>query len=234
MAPEPQEIELLEEDAPATVADPLSFIRPRQRQATSAKRNRIVGWLRLVLPFAVFAVLAVLIVWPMIEPNKIKAIVMKNAPDLVIRNLHFTGLDTNNEPYSLTALKATRPGGLKNIYDFDNPQGEITLANGSWLSGKAQYGRFDQDTRRLWLGGDVELFHDKGYQFTTDEAQVDLNGNNAWGASPVLIQGGFGEIRGKGFRMLNSGKVMVITGPAQATLDLHSSSASDKPSTSVR
>jgi lipopolysaccharide export system protein LptC len=167
--------------------------------------------------------------WPVIVPNKITTAVMKNIPDLVIENLHFNGLDSKNEPYSLIAAKATRPSGLTNIYDLDQPQGEITLTNGVWLSGKAKYGRFDQTSRRLWLGGDVQLFHDKGYQFTTDEAQVNINDSFAWGEKPVLIQGDFGVVRGQGFRLLDNGSVMVVTGPAHATLNLHSADASDKP-----
>ncbi len=154
---------------------------------------------------------------------------MKNIPDLVIKDLHYTGLDSKNQPYSMTAVRATRPGGLQNIYDLNKPEAEITLQSGAWIAGKAEYGRYDQDTRRLWLGGDVQLFHDKGYQFTTDEAQIDIDESDAWGEKPVLIQGDFGEITGNGFQALDSGKTLVVKGPAKAILNLHSKDASDKP-----
>jgi len=234
MITEPEHYETFEEPAPAPVVDPLSFIRPRAKRMVSARRTRVIGTLRLALPVGALCVLAALIVWPYIQPSKLAAIAMKNIPDLVIKNLHLTGLDSKNEPYSLLAVKTTRPGGLKNIYDLDQPQGEITLANGTWIAGKAVYGRYDQDTRRLWLGGDVQMFQDKGNEFTTDEAQVDLNDSNAWGEKPVLIQGAFGEIRGQGFKLIDGGKVMVVTGPARASLDLHAASTSDKPATAVR
>jgi lipopolysaccharide export system protein LptC len=216
------------------IADPLSFIRPRPKKALSASHSRRIKWLRGALPLAAFLVLVALIAWPLLGTSRIKAIAVGSIPDLVIKNLHLTGLDSKNEPYSLLALKTTRPGGLKNIYDLDQPQGEITLTNGTWVAGKALYGRYNQDTRRLWLGGNVQLFQDKGDEFTTDEAQVDLNENNAWGEKPVLIQGAFGEIRGQGFRMMDGGKVMVVTGPAAASLDLHAGSGSDKPATAVK
>jgi lipopolysaccharide export system protein LptC len=80
----------------------------------------------------------------------------------------------------------------------------------------------------------VQLFHDKGYQFTTDEAQVDINQDDAWGEKPVLIQGGFGEIRGKGFRVLDHGSVVVVGGPAKAILNLRSSGPSDKPADTTK
>jgi len=232
MSLDPQRYDALQAEIPVPV-DRLSFIRPGQRRL-DAGHSRAVKILRGALPAGALLVLLALIVWPMITANKISSLLMKNIPDLVIKNLHFTGLDSKNEPYTLTALKATRPGNLHNTYDFDKPEADITLANGTWVAGKAQYGRYNQETRRLWLGGDVQMFQDKGTQFTTDEAQLDLNDNNAWGSSPVLIQGSFGQIRGQGFRLLDSGKVMVVTGPAHASLDLQHSSASDKPSAAAK
>lgn len=215
---------------------PLSFIQPRETQrvvkARSSRHTSTVGWLRIGLPVFAVIVLVSLVLWPMIRPNTVKTAVIKNIPDLVIDNLHFTGLDSKNEPYSLTALKATRPSGAQNLYDLDEPEGEITLANGAWVDGKSLRGRYDQDGRRLWLGGNVQVFHDKGYQFTTEEAQVNLNENYVWGVKPVLIQGNFGVIRGQGFRLLDSGHIMIVTGPAHAVLNLRSDASSDKPAES--
>jgi lipopolysaccharide export system protein LptC len=210
---------------------PLNFLRPRETERLKKARGprRVVGGLRLVLPLTSLLVLFVLVLWPAIDPNKITRAILKNAPDLVIDNLHFNGLDSKNQPYSIGAAKATRPAGVQNIFDLEKPEGEITLDTGAWISGKAQYGRFDHDKHKLWLGGDVQLFHDKGYQFTSDEAQIDLNENYAWGEKPVLIQGDFGEIRGQGFRLLDNGHTMIITGPASALLNLHSGGGSDKP-----
>lgn len=215
---------------------PLSFIQPRETQrvvkARSTRHTSTVSWLRIGLPVIAILVLVSLILWPMIKPNTIKTAIKKNIPDLVIDNLNFTGLDSKNEPYSMRALKATRPSGSANLYDLDKPEGEITLTNGAWVYGKADRGRYDQDTRRLWLGGNVQVFHDKGYQFTTEEAQVNLNDDYAWGEKPVLIQGGFGVVHGLGFRLLDSGHIMIVTGPAHAVLNLRSEPSSDKPSES--
>lgn len=185
--------------------------------------------LRLILPLGAIVIGVYLVGWARLHPNKVETAVMNNLPDLVIDNLNYSGRDSSNQPYSLTAEKATRPSGTTNLFDLDKPHGELTLQNGSWVSGQAQYGRFDQQARQLWLGGNVQLFHDKGYQFTTDEAQVAIDDRYAWGEKPVLLQGGFGTIRGQGFRLLDSGNVMVVTGPAHAVLNLHTGTSSDKP-----
>jgi lipopolysaccharide export system protein LptC len=210
--------------------EPLGFLQPRETKRLIAARGprRFITWLRVVLPLVAFVVMIVLILWPAFDKEKITAAALKSVPDFVIKDLHFSGLDSKNQPYTVLAIKATRPGGVQNIYDLDKPQAEMTLTSGAWIAGKALYGRLDNDKRQLWLGGDVQLFHDKGMQFTTDEMQVDIDGDYAWGVKPVLIQGDFGEIRGKGFRLINSGTVMVVDGPATATLSLHGSGASDK------
>lgn len=209
----------------------LSFLRPREtaRAAKARGPRTLINRLMIILPLGSALVLLGLILWPMINPDKILTKALKQVPDLVIENLNFTDLDSKNQPYSISAAKATRPGGLQEVYDLEKPQGEITLQEGAWVAVKSLYGRYDKDHNQLWLGGDVQIFHDKGYQFTTDELQADLDERNAWGEKPVLIQGDFGEIRGVGFRLLDSGKVIVVKGPATALLNLHGGQASDKP-----
>jgi len=211
----------------------LDFIQPRMtRRIAKARDNRItrlVARLRLWLPLSALGVIFLLFLWPVIMPNFVMPNIAKNIPDLVIDNLHYTGLDNKNQPYSLLAAQATRPASLHGIYDLTKPEGEITLQSGAWMDGKADYGRYDETNRKLWLGGNVQLFHDKGYQVTTDEAQVNLNNDDAWGDKNVLIQGAFGTIRGKGFRFLDSGHTVIVEGPATAVLSLHGTAASDKP-----
>jgi lipopolysaccharide export system protein LptC len=209
----------------------LQFLRPREtkRMLKARAARPLWGLFRLGLPVVSFVVLIALILWPMINPNKVATAIMNKLPDIVVQNPRYSGVDSKNQPYTLSAIMARRPGGIHNIYDLDKPQGELTLQSGNWLYGKADYGRYDQDTRKLWLGGNVQLFHDKGYQFTSDETQVDIEGNFAWGEKPVLIQGSFGEIRGQGFRLLDDGTTLIVKGPASAILSLHSSAASDKP-----
>jgi len=186
--------------------------------AQSGAYTRFVGRLRRFLPAIVFLLLLTLVVWPMVNNRKWSTIVNDAVPNLVVENLHFSGLDDQEQPYSLTALRAFQAGNTKNLVDLEKPEGEVTLNNGAWLAGKASYGRFDQQAKRLWLGGDVELFHDQGYSFTTSDAQLDLDKNTAWGDEPILIQGSFGEIRGTGFRVLDGGDVLVVEGHAKAKL----------------
>ena len=214
-------------------ASSLGFIKPRDTRRVAARsgaNSRAVGVLRWVLPLMALLILGLLILLPMLRVDKLALTVAQNIPNLVVENLRLTGMDASNQPYSLNAARALKVATVPDMVDLESPSGEMTLNSGAWLSGRAQHGRYDQKKQRLWLGGEVQLFHDEGYQFNTSEAQVNLENNTAWGDQPVLIQGGFGEITGQGFRVLEKGTVIIILGKARALLNLRADEGSDKPS----
>jgi lipopolysaccharide export system protein LptC len=219
---------------PKSPARGLATLRPRDTHGALAKSgaySRTVGFFRLFLPILAALVLLLLLVWPMIGEKKMAQIVADNIPNLVIDNLHFTGLDGKNQPYSLTAARALQAPDTKNVIVLEKPQGDIELQGGAWLAGKAQEGRFDQSTKNLLLEGNVHVYHDLGYQFSTSEARVDLGQNTAWGDKPVVVQGSFGVINGQGFNVLDKGNTVVIKGPAKARLSLQAPPHSDKTET---
>lgn len=213
----------------------LARLRPRDISAAksrSAAYSRAVGAARGVLLGGVVLAVAALVIWPMVRSHKLAEVVTEHAPDLVVDHLNLTGLDQDNQAYAVRAVRALQVRGAdnKNTVDLEKPEGEISLKNGSWLAARASLGRLDQANKRLWLGGGVEIFHDQGYRFLTDEMFADMGKSTAWGAKPVLIQGSFGEIRGTGFRFLEGGKIFLVTGPASAHLDLRAAKGSGKPS----
>lgn len=209
---------------------PLAFIRPRDTQKIAARsiiNSKAVKFLRFLIPVGMTIFIIGLFVWPHFRSEEIVKTVVNNIPNLVVDNLHMTGLDQKSQPYSLDAVKAFKVATAKNMVDLEKPQGEVSLKSGAWLSGKADFGRFDQVNKKLWLGGNVQVFHDSGYEMTTSEAQLNLKENTAFGEKPVLIQGAFGEIQGQGFNVLEKGNVIVITGKATARLNLRKTPSSD-------
>jgi len=211
----------------------LGLLAPRDTQgagASSASYSRFVGRMRKVLPVLVCLILAVLFFWPGITARFFGQALVKNVPNLMVEKLNLTGVDPKNRPYSLTADRALQSGNVHNIVKLEKPEGEITLDKNGWLMGRALEGELDQGNRSLVLNGEVELFHNQGYRFLTDQMNVDMRSNTAWGDKSVLFQGDFGEIRGEGFRLEKGGDLIVFKGPASAKLSLHQLKASDKPS----
>jgi len=214
---------MVDENNKNSAQDRLGRLKPRDTRgakAHSLKYSRVVDMLRWLLPVVVVIGLGLLLLWPMWQANKISAVLVDDVPNLMVERLNLTGTDERGQSYALTADRALQAANTKNIVDLEKPKGELTLQSGDWVSGHADRGRLDQSTNKLWLGGNVELFHDKGYRFSSDEMNVDIKTSTAWGSQPITIQGEFGQIQGNGFRLLDGGKTVVVTGQAKARLSL--------------
>lgn len=227
----------MKETKTSRAAGRLDFISPRLTpRMVRARSGRGFAWvqkIRVGLPVLAVFLVILLFLWPVLRPGFIMKDIAANIPDLVINHLHYTGADSKSQPYTLSADQATRPSGLHGIYDMIRPQGDISLQNGAWVSGKSDRGRYDEIGKHLWLGGNVHIFHDKGFEFVTDDMQIDLNTHDAWGDKPALLQGGFGTVRGVGFLFLDGGNTVVFHGPATAILRLHDRPDSATPLGSV-
>ncbi len=98
---------------------------------------------------------------------------------------------------------------------LEGPKGDLTLLNGAWLAVTAYTGVYLTQGQLLDLFGDVKLFHDRGYELTTDTAHVDMTGGTAEGNDAVQGQGVFGDITSEGFRLLDHGQTIIFTGKAK-------------------
>ncbi|MDE0812147.1 MAG: LPS export ABC transporter periplasmic protein LptC, partial [Alphaproteobacteria bacterium] len=66
------------------------------------------------------------------------------------------------------------------------------------------------------LSGGVTLFYDRGYQFTSESARVDLRSGTAEGRQPVIGHGEGGSVEGEGFELFDRGARIIFTGRSKA------------------
>jgi lipopolysaccharide export system protein LptC len=189
------------------------------RQATYAPAySRLVRRLRIILPTVAVLTVAIVVLWP-----KIRAIFIQPTQTTTderqakMVNGRYVGSDSHGRPYTVTYESALQPPGGGPI-EMVNPTAELTLQNGHWVAVKAAQGRYDQQAGLIDLSGNVELFHDDGYRFMTEKAHVEFNKNLVWGERAVTGRGPRGEVVGRGFRVINNGDSIVITGPARLLL----------------
>jgi len=174
-----------------------------------------VRQLRIVLPLVAIFTVAIVILWPKIRaefhhPTETS----QEERQAKMVNGRFVGSDSHGRPYTITYDSAQQPpqGGP---IDMVNPIAELTLENGRWLAVKAEKARYDQQAGTIELSGKVELFHDAGYRFSTEIAHVEFNKNLIWGERAVSGRGPKGDVQGRGFRVINNGDSVVVTGPAR-------------------
>ncbi len=201
-------------------------LRPRARPAPSLSRrySRFVSLAKRVLPSAAIILLLIVVAWPRLEEiiEKVHIVAprldLREAQDLRMVNARFAGTDRLNRPYVVTADVARQNPHADDLVSLEGPKGDMTTQNGSWFEVTGFTGLYQPQKQLLDLFGNVQLFQDRGNEFRTDSAHLDMANGTAAGDEPIEGQGPFGHITGDGFRISENGEVIIFTG--HATLDL--------------
>lgn len=189
-------------------------------------RRRYVTLLRVALPMAALLLAALVITWPQIQNRERVAFSLaptsadpKEVEQLTMVNPRFVGLDSKQQPYTVTAKTATQERAGADMILLDRPQADILLDNGAWVTVTGRKGRYSQKQQILDLEGDVDVFHDSGYEFHTEKAQVDLANDTVNGDVPVAGHGPGGTIDAQGFMILDHGQTVIFTGDSKLHLN---------------
>jgi lipopolysaccharide export system protein LptC len=121
--------------------------------------------------------------------------------DLSMTKPKLHGTDSEGNPFTVTADKATQdPKNLRQAKLF-NVEADMNLKDGQWLNATASHGTLNADTRQLSLSGAIALFTDQGYEMHTDLAHIDLAKGVATGPHHVTGQGPTGTFEADRFRI---------------------------------
>jgi lipopolysaccharide export system protein LptC len=187
-----------------------------------ARRYRYVGVLKLLLP-AIAVVLVVLVAfWPQLRDRtgefrlRFATIGSQEAEIVQMINPRFLGIDELDRRYTITAGRATqRDDGRVNL---ENPKGDMALKDGTWIALSANTGIYHKGQQVLNLAGGVNLYHNSGYEFHTEQASIDLRQGTAKGNTPTTGQGPIGHIQSEGFRIFERGDRVLFIGKARLVL----------------
>lgn len=201
----------------------LSDLKSKQPPRLSGRNpySLFVGFLKVLLPALAVALVLLVVAWPQLMPDErqfrigVTEISLEQAESLSMLNARFDGLDSNNQPFTVTADLATQATGDSPIIDLELPKADITLHDGTWLAITANSGRYQREDGRVDLNGDVVLFHDEGFEVQTEAATVDLKGGEAHGSDPVHGQGPLGILNAEGFRLVENGERIIFTGKSR-------------------
>nr|CAX84186.1 conserved uncharacterized protein [uncultured bacterium] len=187
--------------------------------------TRFVGMMKVLLPAVAALVLGLVLIWPQIVGRderfrvSFSNINAKDVDTLSMVNARYFGTDTNNQPFSVTADMANEASRGAKAVELESPKADIMTHDGQWLALSADNGLYSQPSSTLDLLGNVNLFHDKGYEIHTTSAQADLKMGAASGDDPVRGQGPFGALTAEGFRLYDKGSRIVFTGKSHLVLD---------------
>jgi lipopolysaccharide export system protein LptC len=186
--------------------------------------SRFVGTMKLVLPSVAAVILGLVIAWPELtsHDDKFKIGFAQLSPNSVenlsMVNARFFGINRRNQPFTVTADVATEDEPGSGLIVLDQPKADFLSPSGKGIYVESRRGFYNQKTQLLDLEGEVNLYHEDGYEMHTEKARVDLKASTAEGHVPVTGHGPQGKIDGEGFRILDKGQQVVVTGRSSMNL----------------
>jgi lipopolysaccharide export system protein LptC len=196
---------------------------PRRRRGD--RYSRFVSTAKALLPLLALGLLALVALWPRFEINLqrlggLPRLDPRQAHDLRMVNAHYTGVDHDNRPYTVTADAARQMSNdIDDMIGLEGPKADLESAGGGWIDVSSYTGTYQPKRQLLDLFGSVALYADRGDEFHSDSAHVDLEHNTAEGNDPVTGQGPFGHVVAEGFRILDRGATVIFTGHTVLELD---------------
>ena len=179
--------------------------------------------MKILLPFLALGLIALIIIWPRLKSEDtfrigFSSVRLSGSAQPGVDNARYMGTDENRQPYSITADLARISAKVDGLISLEMPKADLTLEDGTWLVLTADNGQFMEGEQQLDLEGNVNLFHDTGYEISTGELVVDLKKNVAESKLPVAGHGPFGELTSAGLKLVDKGRIIYFTGPANLIL----------------
>ncbi len=187
-----------------------------------ARRRFAIMATKLALPLLALGLLGSMAVWPEIQREAEQARAAMHTLGRIqaatMTGARYSSVDQRGRPYTVTAATARQVSA--NRVDLNDPKGDITLANGTWLMLQARRGVYLRHEDQLDLAHDVTLYRDDGTTMVTASAAIDLKRGAAAGSAPVHAEGPFGKLDAVGgFTATDQGQQMLFSGPAQLVLN---------------
>ena len=113
---------------------------PPQPQRYRSGYSRFVRLAKYALPLIAGIVVVLLVVWPELEPPPdrfrlgMSDINVETAGGQRVVNARFTGVDSANRPFSVTAAAAVQPPESEGRVDLSEPKADVTLQGDSWVA----------------------------------------------------------------------------------------------------
>ncbi len=201
-------------------ADATGERRPPPRYSQRSSYSRFVGVLKVLLPATAAGLIILVIAWQQFIQIGDPAEVVLPEVDLQggevsVLNPRWNGVDNENRPFTVTADLVSQSKEDRNLYELELPKADITLEDETWLALTARAGQFFYEEQQLDLAGDVDMFHDQGFEIRTEAASIDLKTKDAWGESAVEGHGPAGRLTAEGFRITQEGARIVFTGKSR-------------------
>ena len=129
----------------------------------------------------------------------------------------FMGLNKKEQPFKVTASKATRFKEESNTFYLENPIGEISIDNDKYfLSG--DNGVYDKNIQELKINGNVKFNNNLDLKLSTTEVLFDFKDEVLYGEEAISGHRNNSKIDSQGIKKLNKENKIIYTGKTKLLL----------------
>lgn len=209
--------------APLTETRPIRLPRRRRTRAVG-RYSLFVGIMKFLLPTLAAGLIVLVALWSQFNlgETRFRIGVVEVEPgtydSLSMTNPRYEGIDRQGRPFSITADAATQADREAEAVRLAHPKADVTLDDGTWVAVTAEEGLYRRAQERLELGGQVNLFHDRGFELHGSDVRVDLERRTVESGAPVQGHGPYGELDAEGFRVMDSGDRILLLGRSSVTI----------------
>ena len=191
---------------------------------SSGAYSRFVQLMRVGLPILAAGIVLLVITWPQYENKSprfklnISNVDTDNAVGQKIVNPRYTGTDTKNRPYTITAKTAYRTHDKPQTVKLTSLKADLVGQNGIWLELSAGAGIYDRNREHLDLKNGVSLFYNNEYEIHTQTARIELLKGRVIGSDFVTGHGPGGTLEASGFEILENEQHISLIGKSELVL----------------
>lgn len=140
--------------------------------------DRVVRWLRIVLPMGVGALFAFMSIAPLTIASDLSFVLDKNKVEVAKERMRVTealyrGEDSKGQPFSLHAGSAVQQTSREPIVHLRDLNASLGMREGPALL-RADRARYNMDTEKVLVEGPVTYQSADGYRLVTRDVDVDL------------------------------------------------------------
>ena len=184
----------------------------------------IIKSLKYFLVFLSISIFSILIINSVTQPNGNQSSLITfeskeiSSTSQVLKKPLFMGFDKKQQPFKISAQKATRFIESDNIFNLEKPNGEIEN-NSEKFYIYGNKGIFNNSNQTLLINGDVEFTNKNSLKFETSVAEFDFSKQILTGNKSVVGRKNDSTIKSEGFKIINKENKIIFIGKSYLTLN---------------
>jgi lipopolysaccharide export system protein LptC len=180
------------------------------------RQDHLVAVLRWLLPALAFALLAVIVIWPLSSGQEFSFLLAKDkvamSPDRMrIDQALYRGQTADRQKFEIRAAGAVQRTSAVPIVELTKLSAYIAQTQGP-ATVSAPSGRYDLDKNLLEVDGPLTVLSAAGYSLTSGKISVSLTDRTIASDQPVSGVLPIGKFSGDRLRADAAGRVVVISG----------------------